>query len=255
MAEIIDDLLGLEFAIDSLGNTSIPNSVNGFVIYLKVDNKTQRSRKIKLLKSTYVTNQREQFEQDTWLSEYVTGETTLKPDSFAKAGLVFYKPKLKTISDNDVIYISLELTQEGVKLSLCFKKTGNIWTLVNQEKTDIEIKLTHKQIEKELLKHIERFEAFEERLEVSIQNIGIKIEMDGDWLTVLLELHTSSGTTIKNYLTIECVLYNNVGLIIDKTHKHLTPDKFFGFQVIEMFFQKTKIAEQVSKIRLYPVKQ
>ena len=255
MAEVRDDLLGLEFAIDGLGNTSISNSVNGFVIYLKVDNKTQRSRKINLLKSTYVTNQREQFEQDTWLSGYLTGETTLKPDSFAKAGLVFYKPKLKTISDNDVIYISLQLVQEGVELNLSFQKVGNSWLLVNQEKADIEIKLSPKQLEKELIKRIERLESFEERLSVSIQNMGLKVEMNGDWLMVFFELHSSNGTTIKDWLTIECVLYNHQGIIIDKGIKNISPENFFGFQAIEIFFQKEKIANQVSKIRLYPVKQ
>lgn len=164
MEGLIDDLLGLEFAIDSIDDTSMSDGQNAFIIYLKVDNKTQKSRKINLLRATYVTSSREQLEQDIWLSGYITGEATLKPNSFKKAGLVFYKSKLKTISDCDVIYISLELIQEGVELNLSFQKTGNNWMLTSKEKTDTEIKLSPKQLEKNLLKRIERFDAFEDRL-------------------------------------------------------------------------------------------
>lgn len=59
MTEVIEDFLGLEFAIDALDDTSMSNGENAFIIYLKVDNKTQKSRKINLLKATYVTSQRE----------------------------------------------------------------------------------------------------------------------------------------------------------------------------------------------------
>ena len=136
MAEENDDLFGLEFNIDGFEELSITtilsmSSQNAFIIYLKVENKTSQSRKINLLKAIYVTNKREQLEQDNWLTGYMEKEDLLKPNSFKKAGLIFYKSKLKTISDNDVIYISIELSQEGGKLNLCFKKTGNNWLLIN----------------------------------------------------------------------------------------------------------------------------
>lgn len=130
MAEEIDELFGLEFSIDSFEDTSLTNGESAFIIYLKVDNKIQKSRKINLSKTTYITSQREQLEQDIWISGYITGEATLKSNSFKKAGLVFYKSKLKKFSDNDVIYISIELTQEGVELNLSFQKSANNWLLI-----------------------------------------------------------------------------------------------------------------------------
>ncbi len=261
----LDELLGFEVSIDGIDNTSMSNGENAFIIYLKVDNKTTKSRQINLSKATYITGQRQQFEQDIWLSGYMIGETTLKPNSFKKAGLVFYKSKLKAILDKDVIYISIELNQEEVGLSLIFQKNENVWVLINKEKKSsslpknkeiavVDIKLTPKQLEKMLLKQIERFEAFEEKLEVSIQNLSIRIDSERNWFTIFCELYSASGTTIKEYITIECVLYDEDGLIIAKADSLIMPDKFFGFQVIEAKFREYGIAERVSKIRIYPKK-
>ena len=165
MAEEIEELLGLAFTIDDFVDSSLTNGEKAFIIYLEVDNKTINSRKINLSKATYVTSKREQLEQDVWLSGYIIGEDVLKPNSFKKAGLVFYKSKLKAICENDLVYISLELSKEGTAVTICFRRVGSNWVLINKEKAEMEIKLSSKQIEKNLLKHIERLEAFEDNLE------------------------------------------------------------------------------------------
>lgn len=254
MTEVIDEFLGLEFSIDGSEDTSLTNGESAFILYLKIDNKTQKSRKINLLKATYITSQREQLEQDIWISGYIIGKDTLKANSFKKAGLVFYKSKLKAISDKDVIYISLELTQEGVELNLSFQKTGNNWLLISKEKTDTEIKLAPKQLEKNLLNRIERLEAFEERLGVSYQNISIKIDNEQNWFTLFYELHSKTGTTLNEHLYIHCTLYDKDGLIITEDSGIISCKTFFGFQVIKTRFQQDGIAKDVSKIRIYPSK-
>jgi hypothetical protein len=228
------------------------NGEDAFIIYLKVDNSTSKSRKINLLKSTYVTSKREQLEQDIWLSGYITGEDTLKPNSFKKAGLIFYKSKLKSVLEKDIIYVTIELLKEGTELTLCFQKIGANWTVVNKEQVDVEIKSTPKQLEKSLLKRIERLDAFEEKLEVSLQNISTKIINDKNDFTLFCELHSSSGTNIKDSIYVECVLYDNDGLVLEKSSQSIDPDDFFGFEVIE--FYKIGNAKDVNKIRIYPKK-
>lgn len=251
MTDQTDDLCGLEFEIDGFDNTSMSNNEDAFIIYLNIDNKVSKTRKINLLKATYITNKREQLEQDIWLSGYVLGKATLKPNSFKTAGLVFYKSKLKNISENDVIYITIELLKEGTELTLAFKKTGNSWSLVNKEKKEIEMELTTKQLEKSLLKRVERLEAFEERLEISIQNISIKIE---SYITLFCEIYPVNGSSIKENFKIECVIYDNDGLVLDRNERYLQSDDFFGFEVIELNFFGDDIAKQISKIRIYPKK-
>ena len=235
-----------------LEHASMLSGDEAFIIYLNIDNKTSNSRKITVLKSTYLTNKREQIEQDNWLSGYINGGVeTLKPNSFKKAGLVFYKSKLKSISDNDIIYISVELTQEATKLTIGLQKNGNSWSVINIEKNEIDIKLTPKQLEKSLLKKVERLEAFEERFEISIQNISIKID---SFITLFCEIHPLNGTSIKEKFYIECVIYDKDGIVLDKKASCLDSEDFFGFQILELNFFGNDIAVQISKIRIYPKK-
>lgn len=265
MAEEIDDFPELEFSIEGFEDTSLTNGENAFIIYLIVDNKTQKSRKINLLKATYITSQREQLEQDIWITGYITGEATLRPNSFKKAGLVFYKSKLKSISDSDSIYISLHLIQEGVELSLSFQKKENTWLLINKEKKenskflinkekiDVDLKLTPKQLEIMLLKKIERFEAFEEKSGVYFDKVSLKVNTDFS-ITIFSELHSINGATLENGLDINCFLYDTDDSILAKTNRFILKDSFMGFEIFDLGFNRPGIANEVSKIRLYPKK-
>jgi hypothetical protein len=253
--EIGEKLSGLGFKIEKFEDSSMSNGENAFIIYLTVDNKISSSRKLNLLKATYVTHKREQLEQDIWLSGYITGEDTLKPNSFKKAGLVFYKNKLKSISDNDIIYITAELPQEGKELTISFKKEENKWQMTQVEKTDLEIKFTPKQLEKILLKKIERLDAFEERLNVSIEKLSIKVDNDDSaWFTLYGELHTKTNTELEETIKVVCVIYDKQGSIIEQDDKYFLKDSFFGFEVFEFRFQEDGIANEVGSIRIYPKK-
>ena len=49
----LSTLLGFEFTIDRIDNTSMSNGENAFIVYLNVDNKTAKLRKINLLKAQF----------------------------------------------------------------------------------------------------------------------------------------------------------------------------------------------------------
>lgn len=193
------------------------------------------------------------MEQDIWLSGYIVGEDTLKPNSFKKAGHVFYKSKLKKISDNDVIYISIGLTQEGVELNLSFKKTENDWILTSKEKTDIDIKLSPKQLGKNLLKRVERLEAFEDKLGVYFDKLSLKIKDDFSFM-ILGEVHSKNGTSLEHGFEVTCVLYDTEDSILEQKTKYILKDNFLGFEIFEINFYRDGIANEVNKIRIYPKK-
>ncbi len=253
MAEEIDELLGLGCKIDHFEDTSLTNGENAFIIYLEIDNKTGSSRKINLSKAPYVTSKREQLEQDIWISGYIIGEDVLKPNSFKKAGLVFYKSKLKAICENDLVYISLELNKEGTALTICFQRVGNNWVLINKEKAEIEIKLSPKQIEKNLLKHIERLEAFEDRLEIYLDKISLKVNEDLSF-KILGEVHSKNGTGIEENFKIYCVLYDTENSILEQQSQYILKSSFFGFQIFELNFFDAGISALVNSLRIYPQK-
>lgn len=253
--EINKKLSGLIFEIEKYEDTSMENGENAFIIYLIIDNKIPSSRKINLLKSTYVTHKREQIEQDICLSGYITGEFTLKPSSYKKAGLVFYKNKLKTISNNDIIYITVELPQEGKGLTVSFKNEENKWQMTQVENVDLEIKFTPKQLEKILLKKIERLDAFEERLNVSIEKLSIKVDSDNSgWFNLLGEIHPRVDVAINERIELICILYDKEGGILLQKSKTLYPENFYGFEVFDFVIQEYGIASEVGSIRIYPKK-
>ncbi|WP_395050546.1 hypothetical protein [Flavobacterium sp.] len=245
---------GLDLKIDGFEDMSMANGQNAFIIYLIIDNKTSSNRKVIVSKATYITNKKEQLEQDNWLSGYLIEEDNIKPNSFKKAGLVFYKSKLEKISDADTIQIAIELPFEGAELEICFMKTGNYWQQIESKKREKEIKLNPTLLAKSLFKKIERLEAFEERLKVRFENISIKVHLD-NWVKVISELHSNNGITIDQSINVECVAYDIDGQILDVSNCNVNNDTFFGFEILEFYFNENGIADKINKIRLYPKKR
>ncbi len=250
-----ENLFGLEIRIEKYEEFINFYDEKLFLIYLVIDNKKSINREINLLKATYITNKREQIEQDEWQPGYIEGKDTLMPNSFKKSGLVFNKKKLKSISNNDFVYITLELPQEGKQLTVTFKKDENKWQMTQVVNSDLEIKLTPKQLEKTLLQKIERLDAFEERLNVSIEKLSIKVDNDDSVRFSLFgELHTTSGTELKNSIKVVCVLYDKDSKILEQRTSYFVTDTFFGFEVFEFRFNEDGIANEVGSIRIYPKK-
>ena len=138
MTEQLNDNIDLDIRIDH-----IENDIKGtpaWVIHAHVYNQSSKMRRINLLYSTYITNYGEQIEQDGFQPGHIKGEDALRPNSFKRAGLEFYKSKLKTVSEADCIFISIELLDEGIRLTFSYQKNGNDWILLSREKDEIEIK-------------------------------------------------------------------------------------------------------------------
>ena len=250
-----ENLFGLEIRIEKYEEFINFYDEKLFLIYLVIDNKKSINREINLLKATYINNKREQIEQDEWQPGYIEGKDTLMPNSFKKAGLVFYKNKLKTISENDIIYITVELPQEGKELTVSFKNEENKWQMTQVENTDLEIKFTPKQLEKILLKKIERLEAFEERLNVTIEKLSIKVSNDeSGWFHLLGEIHPRVGVTIDERTELICILYDKEGGILLQQSKTFYPKDFYGFEIFDFVILEDDIANEVGSIRLYPKK-
>lgn len=244
---------GLTVGIDKYESMSFTDGNEGFVIYLKIQNNTSKPRKINVLKANYITKGGEQIAQDNWLNGYLSGEDVLMSNAFKKAGLIFFKPKLKGIAENDVIYVTVELTNEGCELIFGFLKNGNNWLLTDNSQNEIEIKFTPKQLESYLLRSLERLDAFEERLNVRFENISVKVDNEG-WVVLLFELHTNNGTTLEETMKIECTAYDVDGQILEVVDNYAFIDKFFGFEVFKFQFQEDGIANKINKLRLYPKK-
>lgn len=249
------EINGLEFSIDREETSSFQDGSQGFIVYLKIDNRTVHRKKLTLSNSTYITNQREQLEQENWLTGYMCQEASIEKNSYKLAGIIFYKPKLKSIKNDDKLFITAKLPTDGKQVNICFEKNTYGWRIVETELSDVEIELTPKQLCKHLVKRIERLETFEERLNVSIQNISIEPDSINDWINLFCEIHPINGMDLKEDLTIECVFYDDEGMVIDKYTQSIYSEDFYGFELIEFSFNGKGVIERIAKIRIYPKKQ
>lgn len=107
----------------------------------------------------------------------------------------------------------------------------------------------NKILEKSLLKKIERLEAFEERQKVSLEKFSIRISDNSNYFKIYFELHPNIGTSINQNIRVECIIYDKVGLILDKTSQAIFENEFFGFEVIGFTLD---LSEEIDKIRIYP---
>ncbi len=116
--------------------------------------------------------------------------------------------------------------------------------------------MSKKELEKILLSKIERLEAFEERMNVRLENLSIKINDidDGDF-TLFGELHPrDGGTELKGRINLMCIVYNAKGEIIKKKQDAIFPEDFFGFEVFDFDFYEDGIIHEIGAIRIYPKK-
>jgi hypothetical protein len=243
------------FGIDIIFDEIIDRNdtiVEAYILKLCVYNKTSESKKVKILNSNYLTSKREQLEQDYFESGFMKDEDSLLPKSFKKTALVYYKPKLKRITIGDILSFNIELVQDGIKLVIDFEKKGNIWEIINISNTSIPIKKSNKELEKYLLSHIERLEVFEERLNVNIQNISLKVYNGSySYIEIFCELHSINGSTINKHLQLEYILYDKEGSIMKVAVYSISSEKFFGFELCNKQIGCENI-EEIGKIRIYP---
>lgn len=223
-------------------------------LHVNVYNHANRRRTFKIESAKYRTYNRMQIEQDYFLCGYYEGKDDyLLPNSIAKAVLIFNQNKLNRVSEGDTIYIPISLLSEGIELTFVFQYSYNKWQLIEKTKIDTEIKLSPAQLKKDLLKKIERFDAFEENLHISIENISIEVNRDNSF-TVHGELHSKNGTQLKQFVALVCVLYDREGSIITQDYTSFNPEKFFGFDLFKFHFFDENIGSKVGKIRIFPKK-
>lgn len=91
------DYFGFRFEICSIEETQMQGGESAYIIFFDVANLEPKARLISVSKATYVTENREQLEQDIWLLGYLHGNARIKGNAHRKAGLVFYKRHLNSV--------------------------------------------------------------------------------------------------------------------------------------------------------------
>jgi len=111
-------------------------------------------------------------------------------------------------------------------------------------------------IEKALLSKVERLEAFEEKAGIRFENISVTIQKGDEYLDEVvnfyLEAHPINGTTIDKTIEVQIILYDQQNFILGSDFTYLIPDRFFGFELVNLVFREEGIIDRINKIRIFP---
>lgn len=134
--------LGIGVAVGEVEQTTMRSGDEAFIVYLSITNKTEKQIRIELPYSSYVTCQGEEFEQDVWLRGLIDGGegASIRAGNFRKAGLVFYKSKLASISTGDCLHVTISQSKPSRRLTFSFRCTNqasSTFTLANAALEDL----------------------------------------------------------------------------------------------------------------------
>lgn len=118
--------LSLGVAVDNVEQSTMQSGDEAFIVYLSITNKAAKQIRIELPCACYVTCHGEEFEQDVWLRGLINGGegASIRAGNFRKAGLVFYKSKLASISAGDCLHITVLQTKPSQRLTFSFRCTN-----------------------------------------------------------------------------------------------------------------------------------
>lgn len=246
------ETFGIDVKIDEIIDRNNSYFVDAHIFKVAVYNHTISAKKVKILNSDYLTSKREQLVQDCFDSGYMKDEDNIFPKSYKKTVLEYYKSKLKKIAIGDILSFNIELVEDGIKLIIDFENKGNNWEIIKISNTKIPIQKSNNELEKYLIAHIERLQAFEERLNVDIQNISLKVYNGSHpYIEIFCEVHSTNGNTINKFIQLEYILYDKEGSIMKVVIYSISSEKFFGFEVCNKQIGCENI-EEIGKIRIYP---
>lgn len=107
-------------------------------------------------------------------------------------------------------------------------------------------------MEKDITKLLERLEAFEERLGVTLEGLFASIDQN-KYITVNGEIHPREGTQLTQNVQLVVSAYDSSGRVLNTASNYFRADSFFGFETFSITLVPSPVA--VSKVRIYPKPQ
>lgn len=256
VAEMNTDYFGFRFEICSVIESQLKSGEDAYIFYLDVTNLEPKARMITMSDATYITTNREQLEQSIWLSGYFFKHGRIKGTAHRKAGLVFYKRYLSSVVRGDSLYVEVELADSKKKLSLRFDcpaaELTDPWPISEVQVEDMEVRASPRALSKSLTRKIERLDAFEERLGISLDKLSVNVPNDHNPITISGEVHQSSSASISGNIEIVAVVYDAEGSIVQSGEVTLWAHDFAGFDVFKLTLYANEIGLVADKIRIFP---
>lgn len=95
---------------------------------------------------------------------------------------------------------------------------------------------------------VERLEAFEDRLSVSLEGLFANIRSDHVFLNG--ELHPRDGTELNQDIEVVAIVYDSSGRVLAVQERGFYQDEFFGFEAFSFVLDLS--GNEPAKVRVYP---
>lgn len=138
--------------------------------------------------------------------------------------------------------IELEINEGKFASLRLIRERGQWWIVESKERS------TYK---RDLKSKIEHFEAIEEQFGITLQNFSVKVE-DENSLDLFCEVLALDGKVEKSDFTIEAAIYDSNNDII--YHSSISSNDFKGFEVYHWTISLDITVDEISKIRIYPIR-
>lgn len=212
---------------------------NDFYLTVRITNLSNKSVHICLEKSRYISIKKGILKlKSIEPSElnYTSEGCDIIPNSFLDAKIEY---EINTVFDGD----RFDLRVNDMFDLLAIRNNGEWYVMEYDSKSNFEKRLNN---------IIEHFDAIEEKIGISIQNISVKIVED-DELKLFCEVLSINGEPLEYSFAIEVGVYDNDNKIIGFTSIHKDKDDFLGFEVFSFNTLSLDLSE-IGKIRVYPTK-
>jgi len=271
---------GIELTFDLVESAVMKSKDNAFIFYLDIANKLPKQVNVKSPLATYITVQGEEIEQDFWLSGLVNGYggTTIRSGAFKKMGIVIDKQKLRKISSDDRLYVTIELPKLAQRFNfgfVCSDEAEKRFSLYESDQEAVEsespkgasvsaaiepdvVDQTNSgpaPSKQEITDIIERLELLEEKFGIAISGLYATSYYQSNGtppyheVRINFDVTSLSGGAFERSFPIRASAYNAVGQLLDTSSAYIDNEKFIGFSPMSIL---SHLDQEPTKIRLFP---
>ena len=250
----------LKIEISRIEETNFTDNTSGVVIYCSIWNMSNKNIQVSVISSGIINDKREQRERDSFLTGYAFQNGIINSYICHVRGYIFQKNTAGNIVPGWSYSIAVLDKTNGKEYDITFKLrdvSKNKWDIISFQVENVGIIKEAKVLEKEFLQKIERIEAFEEKLNIRIENISFVITENSAFqkLAIYLEVYTLNGNSLMENINIKVAIYDNNGSIMFTGRAFISALDFMGFDLCSFEFSPLSYRQlnDINRIRIFPV--
>jgi hypothetical protein len=260
------DMPEIQVSFLSAQSSTLKNKDGAYIFYFNVTNLLPKRAKLFMQLSCYMTKNKEEIDQDYWLSGFGNGGDgfTLSGGSFKKIGCIYLISKLQRFSVGDKMLLTAWIANGSNNHEFIFECTNVINKEFKLLSSSLEPRVEDVQSSvsqftpsksiKEITKIIERLELLEEKFGIKISGLYANYEVGDPTFPHIVKINfdiaSLSGVKLECSFKVIASFYNSADQLLLTKSTYIDANTFMGFSPISMNF--FELDQAPVKIRLFP---